>query len=298
MKIGSSRSGKDDLDHLLAKKKYDKALEVIRKALAKNPDQLNLRLRQAEILNLAGHPEKAIAIYRVLAEAQAKDGFYARAIAIYKKILRLDPEQTVHQDLARLIEEDRQSKAADHERRRTGTTLEQEQTSINQELKELQASRLFSSFERETLEEILASTELRSYEVGDIIVTEGEHGSSLFLIVGGTVRVFTRVDDGSNLQLAELGAGDFFGEVSLLSDKPRTATITARTQVTAIELERESIDRIAATHPEVRSVLEEFYERRAKNTVEAVIRRLRHAKQTTSGADSFTIVDGETTTEK
>jgi CRP-like cAMP-binding protein len=298
MKIGSSRAGKDDLDRLLAKKKYDKALEVIRAALAKNPDQLNLRLRQAEILNLAGHPDKAISIYRVLAENQAKDGFYARAIAIYKKILRLDPEQTVHHELARLIEEDRQSKAVNQERRKTGTSLGQEQTSIDQELKELQSSRLFSSFERETLVEILASTELRSYEVGDIIVTEGERGSSLFLIVDGTVRVFTRVDDGSNLQLAELGAGDFFGEVSLLSDKPRTATITARTQVTAIELERESIDRIAATHPEVRTVLEEFYERRAKDTVESVIRRLRSAKQSTREGGSFKIVSGESTTEK
>lgn len=277
MKIGSSRSGKDDLDRLLAKKKYDKALEVIKKAVSKNPDQLNLRLRQAEILDLAGNREKAIGIYRVLADAQAKDGFYARAIAIYKKILRLDPKQTVHEDLARLIEEDRQSKAADQERRKSGKSAGKEQASIDQELKELKASTLFSSFERETLVEIIASTELRSYEVGDIIVTEGEHGSSLFLIVEGTVKVFSKADDGSNLQLAELGPGDFFGEVSLLSDKPRTATITARTQVTAIELDRESIDRIAATHPEVRTVLEDFYERRAKDTVEAVIRNLRNA---------------------
>jgi len=293
MKIGSSRSGKDDLDRLLAKKKYDKALEVIKKALAKNPDQLNLRLRQADILNLAGHREKAIVIYRVIAEAQAKDGFYARAIAIYKKILRLDPKQTVHHDLARLIEEDQQSKAADQDRRKSGTTIGKEQALIDQELKELKASRLFSSFERETLVEIIASTELRSYEVEDIIVTEGEDGSSLFLIVDGTVKVFTRLDDGGNLQLAELGAGDFFGEVSLLSDKPRTATITAHTQVTAIELDRESIDRIAAKHPEVRTVLEDFYERRAKHTVEAVIRRLRTAPSSPSEpspeASSFTV---------
>ena len=301
MKIGSSRSGIDDLDRLLAKKKYDKALEVIKKALSKNPNQLNLRLRQADILDLAGHREKAIVIYRVLAEAQAKDGFYARAIAIYKKILRLDPKQTVHEDLARLIEEDQQSKAADQERRKSGTTIGQEQASIDQELNELKASRLFSSFERETLVEIIASTELRSYEVGDIIVTEGEDGSSLFLIVEGTVRVFTRVDDGSNLQLAELGPGDFFGEVSLLSDKPRTATITASTQVTAIELERDSIDRISATHPEVRTVLEDFYERRAKDTVEAVIHRLRKSPptpKTSPEAGSFTVRYGGKITKK
>jgi len=289
MKIGSSRSSADNLDRLLAKKQYTKALDVIKNRLAKNPDQLNLRIRLADVLDLAGDREKAIMMYRDIAEAQARDGFYARAIAIYKKVLRLDPEQAVHDDLARLIEEDQQSKAANLDRRKTEATIGKEQASINQDIKELKASTLFSSFEREALVEILASTELRSYEVGDIIVTEGEHGSSLFLMVGGKVKVFTRTDDGRNLQLAELGPGDFFGEVSLLSDKPRTATITARTQVTAIELDRESIDRIAANHPEVRTVLEDFYEQRAKDTVETVIRSLRDAKEPPPKAASYTV---------
>jgi CRP-like cAMP-binding protein len=288
MKIGSSRSEIDNLDLYLAKKDYDKALEAIKKELAKNPDQLNLRLRLADVLDLHGKRDKAIAMYRTIAEAQARDGFYARAIAVYKKILRLDPEQDVHSELAHLIEDDRQTKIADQRRRQHGAAIEREQVSVDQELKELkelQSSTLFSSFERETLVEIVASTELRSYDEGDIIVTEGEPGSSLFLIVGGTVKVFTRTDDGANLQLAELGPGDFFGEVSLLSGKPRTATITTRTKVTAIELDRTSVDRIAEDHPEVKKVLEDFYERRTKDTVEAVIRRLRKTPPPTPDSD-------------
>jgi len=293
MKIGSSRSGIDNLDRYLAKKNYDKALDTIRKELAKNPDQLNLRLRQADIFDLQGKREKAISIYRTIAEAQARDGFYARAIAVYKKILRLDPEQDVHSDLARLIEDDQLTKIADRRRRKRGAVIEHEKVSVDQELKELQSSTLFSSFEREALVEIVASTELRSYDEGDIIVTEGEPGSSLFLIVGGSVRVFTRTDDGGNLQLAELGPGDFFGEVSLLSGKPRTATITARTQVTAIELDRASVDRIAENHPEVKKVLEDFYERRAQDTVEAVIRSLRDSSPSRHEAGSHTLGSDE-----
>ena len=102
MKIGSSKASIDHLDRYLAKKEYDKALEAIKKELWKNPSQLNLRLRQAEILDLQGKRHKAIFIYRDIAEAQARDGFYARAIAVYKKILRLDPEQNVRAH--RLIE--------------------------------------------------------------------------------------------------------------------------------------------------------------------------------------------------
>ena len=50
MKIGSSQATIDHLDRYLGKKEYDKALEAIKKELWKNPSQLNLRLRQAEIL--------------------------------------------------------------------------------------------------------------------------------------------------------------------------------------------------------------------------------------------------------
>jgi len=292
MKIGSSQAAIDQLDQYLAKKEYDKALEAIKKELWKNPSQLNLRLRQAEILDLQGKRHKAIFIYRDIAEGQARDGFYARAIAVYKKILKLDPDQNIHSEMARLIEEDRRTKMATQERRELASAIEEEASTADQELKELQASKLFSSFEREALVEILSSTELRSFDEGDIIVTEGETGSSLFLIVGGTVKVFTRIDDGSNVPLAELGTGDFFGEVSLLTGKPRTATITARTEVTAIELDRADFDRITQGHPEVRKVLEDFYERRAQDTVEAVIKRIRQTDPSGPGAGSDPIGPG------
>ncbi len=298
MKIGPSGVGIDKLDQYLAAKDYDSALEAIKKELWKNPKQLNLRLRQADIIDLKGDRAKAIFIYRDIAEQQARDGFYARAIAIYKKILRLDPEQDIHSDLARLIEEDQQSREADQKQRQIKASIEEEAVAVDQELKEIQASTLFSSFERETLIEIIASTELRSYDEGDIIVTEGEHGSSLFLIVGGTVKVFTRGTDGGNLPLAELGPGDFFGEVSLVSGKPRTATITARTEVTAIELDRADVDRIAEGHPEVRDVLEKFCNRRAEDTVEAVIGRIRgHGAQVKRMVIKFGNSDNEADTE-
>ena len=298
MKIGSSGAAIGKLDRYLAKKEYDKALEAIKKELRKNPSQLNLRLRQAEILDLQGKRHKAIFIYRDIAETQARDGFHARAIAVYKKILKLDPEQNVHSEMARLIEEDRRSKMASQERRELTSALEEEASSTDQELKELHASTLFSSFEREALVEIIVSTELRSYDEGDIIVTEGEEGSSLFLIVGGSVKVFTRTEDGGNVALAELSAGDFFGEVSLLTGRPRTATITARTEVTAIELDRASVDRIAEGHSEVRQVLEDFYERRAQETVEAVIKRIRETGPPGPGAGSYTIGLGAPSTDE
>ncbi len=275
MKLGSKRGGLDGLERHLANKDYGKALEVIDAELRRNPDQLNLRLRRAEVLDLTGDRSRALAIYHEVAEQQAREGFYARAIALYKKILRLDPEQDVHSELARVIKENQRSAEDAEKRRRAGAALSGQASDDSAELKELQASALFASFERETLVRILASTELRSYDEGDIIVTEGEQGSSLFLIVSGTVKVFTRTETGVNVPLAELVPGDFFGEVSLLTGKPRTATITAKTKVTAIELDRQAIDEIAQDHSEVLTTLDDFCRQRAHETVEAVILRLR-----------------------
>lgn len=284
MKVGPTSAAIDHLDGFLAARDYPKALKAIESELRKNPDNLNLRLRQADILELAGDRKRAIFILHDVAESQAKDGFYARAIAIYRKILRLDPEQDVHSQLAQLIDDDQKSKTADQRRRKTGAALSERASEDAQDLKELAASSLFASFKREALVEVLASTEVRSYGAGDIIVTEGEAGSSLFLIVSGMVKVFTKTEDGANLQLAELGLGDFFGEVSLLTGRPRTATITAHTDVTAIELERTSFDAIVKNHPEARKTLEDFYKRRAEQTVEAVIHRLRKSRGSENGA--------------
>lgn len=292
MHLPFSRPKIENLDQYLARKEYDKALAAVVDALKKNPNQFNLLLRKAEILGLAGDRDDAISVYRELASKYTRDGFYAKAIALYKKVLRLDPSlDDIHAELAVLIEEDKRSSLPLSERLRQSQLSADdgdaraapdgsaggggEETSEGQRLKELEASALFASFPREALEEVLSSTSLRAYEEGDIVVTEGEQGSSLFLIVSGHVKVFTRGESGEHIRLAELGPGDFFGEVSLLTGKPRTATITARDHVMAIELTRSAIDSIADRHPEVLEVLDEFYQQRAQDTVETMIRRMR-----------------------
>jgi cAMP-dependent protein kinase regulator len=274
----------DHLDRYLASNQYGRALEAVTAELQRNPRQLSLLLRRAEILARSGHREPAIRLYREIAEGQAREGFFGRAIALYKKVLRLDPSlEEVHAELARLIEEDRRSKLplverlARLERRTAPPTAIRGAEDADLQHKELQASALFSSFHGAALERILTSTWLRAYDEGDIIVTEGERGSSLYLIVAGEVKVFTRGQRGEHVALAELGPGDFFGEVSLLTGKPRTATITAKTPVTAIELTKEDVDQIARDYPDVPGILEEFYQRRAQHTVEAVIARMRES---------------------
>lgn len=130
-------------------------------------------------------------------------------------------------------------------------------------------SPLFSGFSRDELVAVIRGLRLLIFEPGDIVLTEGDAGHSLFVITGGTVKTFVR-DPGHARQLLmrRLKEGDFFGEISILSGKARSATVTAATHCELLELDRATLEQITASYPHVREVLEEFYLARAMNTAE------------------------------
>jgi CRP-like cAMP-binding protein len=73
---------------------------------------------------------------------------------------------------------------------------------------------------------------------------------------------------------ARLGEG-IFREVSVLTGKPRTATITASQRTELLRLDKEKLDGVLSKHPGIRKVLDDFYKKRAKHTVEAMIESLK-----------------------
>ena len=98
-----------------------------------------------------------------------------------------------------------------------------------------------------TLEAIGDLTTEVTFGPGQAIVREGEMGDAFYVITAGSAVVER---DGS--QLRELGEGDFFGEISLIDGQPRTATITATDEVSALTLGREQFQRLIDEHPSVR----------------------------------------------
>jgi cAMP-dependent protein kinase regulator len=102
----------------------------------------------------------------------------------------------------------------------------------------------------------------------------------MYLIASGEVKVYTRStrSTGGTIYLARLGEGDFFGEVSVLTGKPRTATITASQRTELLRLDRDKLEGVLSKHPGIRQVLDDFYKKRAKHTVEAMIENLKKKK--------------------
>jgi len=125
-------------------------------------------------------------------------------------------------------------------------------------------SPLFADFDENDLLAVIQGLELAAYGPGDILISEGDPGTSLFVITSGDVRAYVKQADGKNKMMREMGEGSFFGEIAVLSGKPRTATVTAKTPVEALILERKTLDEICKTHPSVRTTLQKFAAERLK----------------------------------
>jgi CRP-like cAMP-binding protein len=155
-----------------------------------------------------------------------------------------------------------------------GPTEVIERSAVDTAARERDASRFFAAFPRQALNRLLAATKVSHYAPDQVIVMEGEPGSSMFLIVAGDVSVQTTAPAGGPLQLATLGPGEFFGEVALLTGRPRTATVIARNNVTAVEIPRQKVQSILTSFPEVGQIIQQFLEKRAQATAEAIRRSL------------------------
>jgi CRP/FNR family transcriptional regulator, cyclic AMP receptor protein len=90
----------------------------------------------------------------------------------------------------------------------------------------LQRVPIFSDLDRKELERIAASMKERTFKAGDKVTEEGQSGVGFFVIADGEAKV--TVGGGERRRL---GPGDYFGEVALLNETARTATITAETDL-------------------------------------------------------------------
>jgi len=128
---------------------------------------------------------------------------------------------------------------------------------------------LFSDIPADGLRDLLGRMKRRTYSPGDIIVHEGEHGDSLYIIRRGGAAVETRVK-GLVVRLAELGERDFFGEVSFLTGRPRTADIVATMPTEVLELSGDGLRSIVGMYPTIEDRLRMFHESRVSDTISSI----------------------------
>lgn len=120
----------------------------------------------------------------------------------------------------------------------------------------LAATPLFAGLTQEALESFVSELQLVHLVAGDVLFREGDPGDALYVIVEGEVVVET--EGPPRVELVRLGPGEFIGEVALMTDQPRSATVAAVEDSELLRIDRLTLARVLAEHGEVLAAVLRF----------------------------------------
>lgn len=114
---------------------------------------------------------------------------------------------------------------------------------------------LFRGMRASQIKKLVLVSQVRELEAGEAIVSQGETGDEMFVVLDGEVEVSKTLEDGHEKKLRIIPTGELFGEIALVTRSARTATVTARTPTKILVLKWDGIRRIARFHPRISSKL-------------------------------------------
>jgi CRP-like cAMP-binding protein len=109
---------------------------------------------------------------------------------------------------------------------------------------------LFQELQPKQIRSLARWTTTRTYSPGQVIVAEGQSGLGLYCIQSGRVKVTKQAVHGER-EIRTMEPGESFGEIALLDDKPRSATVTAIEPTTAVLLDKSQFIAELRTYPEI-----------------------------------------------
>jgi ATP-binding cassette, subfamily B, bacterial len=130
----------------------------------------------------------------------------------------------------------------------------------------LQSVPLFASLDGVLLAAVADRLVTERYEPGAVVFEEGQQGDRLFIVARGQVEVVTTGPAGVERRLAVLREGDYFGEIALLRDVPRSATVRARTSAVLLALDRAQLSALTRSLPDLATALDRAIEARVHAT--------------------------------
>jgi CRP-like cAMP-binding protein len=125
---------------------------------------------------------------------------------------------------------------------------------------------LFAGFTREEFEDFTKMMTVHTLQPGHTIMRQGDAGKSVYIIASGGVKVWVATPTGERLDLAVLNPNDFFGEMSFLTGKPRTANVETSEESVVLEVTEEQLGELIARRPRMRQVLQQYSDARVKGT--------------------------------
>jgi CRP-like cAMP-binding protein len=163
----------------------------------------------------------------------------------------------------------------------------------------LRETDLFDALDDVGFKSVVEAVTTVDFSAGATIITEGEIGEEMYVILDGTVQVFTTTPDGQEIVLAKLEKGDYFGEQALLPGgaNRRNASIRAEKDVNLLKIMREDFQRVLAEDSPLKEKLLRIGEKQVRQNLmqqSSLFRTLTIGEGTGDWSEEVVFADGET----
>lgn len=133
---------------------------------------------------------------------------------------------------------------------------------VGKRVEALQQVELFHSLTEQERHELASRLSFAPFVRGEAITRQGAKAHWLYIITDGRAEVRVAVDGNLSKKVAELKAGDFFGEMGMMTGEPRTATVIAKSDVECFRLDKEAFNDILRSRPEIAEDISHLLARR------------------------------------
>ncbi|WP_339339148.1 Crp/Fnr family transcriptional regulator [uncultured Oceanicoccus sp.] len=129
---------------------------------------------------------------------------------------------------------------------------------------------IFDGLSQQELEALSASTVIRSYPKNTVIINENDHADSLYIIESGRVKVYCSDKNGKEFIMNTLTAEDYFGELALLDDDKRSASVRTMEKSSFCIIYKEDFNKVLEQHPNIARTLIRNLTRRVRKLTKDV----------------------------
>ena len=109
---------------------------------------------------------------------------------------------------------------------------------------------ILSGLTDQQLETLLRGSRFRNYPKGSVIVTEGDSAHALFIVKTGALKAYLSGNDGKEIILSTLGPNDYFGELALIDEEPRSATVATLKNSELLQVPKEAFQQLVLNDPQ------------------------------------------------
>ncbi len=254
----------DAIQKYVTKSDWKAVITEMEKLYTIDPDPI-IRVRIGDAYQKLNQKPNAVREYMNAADLYADKGAVVKALAQYKLALRLDPGNKEAEERIEALHSNRAVKENRVE------PIEKETAEKEAPKRASSVIPLFAGFSQEEFNDFTKVMNVHPLPGGVPIVEQNDQGKSVYLIASGSVNVFTTLLSGERVDLAVLRSGDFFGEISFLTGKPRTATVETAEDAVILEITEDKLREITSQRPHILSVLQQFSDMRSKGTTEKIL---------------------------